>query len=336
VLGVRDATLQGESVIASQVFFRDTTIVVDCAPPGTVFHIFDTVLATGSATTNLNSVRHTATNDPLWSNFIMKKGITIEMQIDSAHILTLEPGGAVVVAEDFTVPANTNGTWSDVFTVTTVNGDTMRVRATIIATYRAGSVSTNGILFPIVPYKSAPITSSFTVMDTTAAPVTVSWIALQPGWKYNSSYSISTFPSLPDVLQQGQSVLVTVTFDPSVSPDSNQTAALEITSDACNIVQPIGVWAQATSAVAERSAGHTDASLVNADGGRSLRAVLPEGWSGIVHLDLENLLGERVFTRSFNAASDKSFEVNTLVPGVYFYRLSCGAESASGKILVQR
>ncbi len=76
------------------------------------------------------------------------------------------------------------------------------------------------------------------------------------------------------------------------------------------------------------------AGLVSIKGGRGFHAVLPTRWSGPVSLEVTDLLGKAVYSTSFDAGAPPSFELGDVASGVYFYRLTNGKESSSGKIVI--
>ena len=76
-------------------------------------------------------------------------------------------------------------------------------------------------------------------------------------------------------------------------------------------------------------------SLRLSDDGHSLRVLPPADYVGTFRLEIENLLGQQVFTVSTQSASEL-IDASALASGVYFYRMEAGGEVASGKIVIAR
>jgi hypothetical protein len=248
-LGRRNAKLTGAAAMPGQEFFRDTTITVSCPTASdALILISDTLFATGTSATVINHLGHTAKPDPNgWSNFTAYYDNRI-VNPDTI-VVTLENKGALVVTENFRPPLNVNGSYSDTIIATTPNGDTLRVRATVNVVSRGGSVSDTAIDFGTVPFKSAPVSKTFTITDTMSTPLLVRPMT-QTG-RYKSAYTYTSNPAVPVTLQPGKSVTFTVTFDPSVSFDSMQTAFIQPDMNSCQLPYAIPVQAQVSVRDAE-------------------------------------------------------------------------------------
>ena len=342
-LGRRNAKLTGAAAIAGQQFFRDTTILLSCVSAGDVVQILDTLLATGTLGADITNITHTAANDPSWTGFeaFLQNGNIADFSKNPEH---LSQSDLLIVVEDYHPPVGSSKTAYDTIVATTANGGTLAVHSKVQSIYRAMSVSPTSIRFPKVAYKDpAPPSQSITITNSADADLVIQAInfsAPPNNGKYDPAFSITNLSiPLPAILQPGQSLQANITFDPSFSPDTDQSARFMLVSNGCDPIMAIPILSQSNRSSVAESADGSDVRLVPTDGGRSIRATLPKDWTGPVHLELDNLLGESVLNtlgHGESAQGGVSFDLSGLASGIYFYRLTCESASASGKVVVQK
>ncbi len=83
----------------------------------------------------------------------------------------------------------------------------------------------------------------------------------------------------------------------------------------------------------ETSAPSLEATIFPTNDGRSLQVILPPSITAPVNFELVNVLGESVLHETFSAGT-QIIDASSLPRGVYFYRLTSGAISQSGKVLL--
>ena len=76
--------------------------------------------------------------------------------------------------------------------------------------------------------------------------------------------------------------------------------------------------------------------LVLSDDARTAHAILPTSWSNPVSVAIQDVRGVNVLTTSLQPNASLDFDLSSLASGVYFYRLSCGNESAAGKLSIRK
>jgi hypothetical protein len=219
-----------------------------------------------------------------------------------------------------------------------ISGDTLggsSLEATVSVMHPGDTVSTTELDFGNLEWMGAEVTKSFTITNTTASNLAVNGFAfasgLLPGTYY---YTLS--PPLPDTMAPGQILTVNVTFNPSVL-DSIQQSFLEINTNSCNGFQGVTLNAIVTNpglGVAEENALPSTASILQLDDDRSIQVIIPPDWTIPVRLDIYNILGETVYSASFNGTSN--FDLSALTHGVYFYRLRNGEINQTGKTLLNQ
>ena len=232
-LGPRNAKLTGAAAMAGQQLFRDTVITLSCAAAGDMIHIQDTLLATGTLGADITNVTHTADKDPNWTGFVafLQNGNIADFSKNPEH---LNQSDLLIVAEDFHETPGITKSYYDTITATTANGGSLTVHATINLVYREATVSQVPLTFAMAPYKgAAPPPQSFTIQNTAQTEVIVKNVhfpATPPG-KYDAAFTITPSMPLPAALQAGQTLTVTLNFDPSISSDPLQTATMLVDYD---------------------------------------------------------------------------------------------------------
>ena len=91
-----------------------------------------------------------------------------------------------------------------------------------------------------------------------------------------------------------------------------------------------------TNAVRESASAPTSlAKLLLSSDNKFARAIVPANWTQPLTLEIENVLGQCVATETV-ATTTIDFDLSSLSSGVYFYHLSCGNESAAGKLAIRK
>jgi hypothetical protein len=92
-------------------------------------------------------------------------------------------------------------------------------------------------------------------------------------------------------------------------------------------------WAPAPSGVSEENAPSLTATILPMNDGQSLEIILPSDASGPVNFQLVNVLGESVLRETLSTGT-QTVDASGLPRGVYFYRLTSGQMSQSGKVVL--
>ena len=173
------------------------------------------------------------------------------------------------------------------------------------------------------------------------SPITIDSI-----WADSTEFTYLNPRPFPLLLQPGSDTIVSFRFRPtycggissswhaksnSVGPDGKQLG-----------VRNAKLQAYATCDDVESSATQKNAAqLVISDNGRTARAIVPTNWTQPLTLEIENVLGIRVFSSPVGAAAsvrstETEFDLTTFPSGAYFYRMTSGSEIATGKIVIQK
>ncbi len=235
-LSIRNDSLHGNPVVAAVTFLSDVNETVDCPAPGQTLHFAFILRNTGTANAFVNRVY---ASDSL--NFTKPKGVTPDDSTwDPSQIARLLPmsGGVDSITVDYHVPTGVNAVAVDTLTAYGSDGSILGGKPVIVRVVvnQLTMVFTPSSLdFGSVAYKSPKISKSFTIRNPNATPITYTnlFFGSQSG-NSNRSYSFSTNPSMPVTLQQGDSLVVTVTFDPGDTTTYLQWADLKFTCNACD------------------------------------------------------------------------------------------------------
>jgi IgGFc binding protein len=92
-------------------------------------------------------------------------------------------------------------------------------------------------------------------------------------------------------------------------------------------------WAISPLSVGEANNPLYEATIIPAIDGRSLEIILPDDLTGSVTFQLVNVLGESVLHEILGVGT-QNIDASSLPRGVYFYRLTSGPISQSGKVLL--
>ncbi|HZK75353.1 MAG TPA: hypothetical protein VFD13_00445 [Candidatus Kapabacteria bacterium] len=232
---VRNDSLVGNGVSPSEVFVQNIDTTVECVQPGDTLHLSFELGSTGSIGSTIERVHHTDPTDFLNLTGKLSSGTTWN---PGTSAQAFAPGETATITVDYPEPAGTNTTAVDSLTAINEEGDTVGgapIKVTVHVVYRAGQVQPQGaISFGTLPYQTAPFaTKQFVITNSTQAPLAINNIIQPAGGKYQNSFTITTVPPMPDTLQPGENMTVTVTFNDSLSFDAVQTSQLNIDWDAC-------------------------------------------------------------------------------------------------------
>jgi hypothetical protein len=92
-------------------------------------------------------------------------------------------------------------------------------------------------------------------------------------------------------------------------------------------------WALPTLSVSDANNSTLAAEILPMDDGRSLEIILPLNLAAPVNFELFNALGQNVLQTTLPEGT-RSIDASDLPRGVYFYRLTSGALSQSGKVIL--
>ncbi len=329
--------LVGWAAAPSEVFSADTVINVNCAQSGEIITGVFTLTATGTATSTINRIYQSDTTDfsliGTLSNGTMWDPATSEQ--------LLAPGQTATISVQCNTPANTNTTLVDYVTAVDGEGDTIGGRSlklTVEVNYTAAVANPSLLTFgPVNSQASANNAKTFIIQNTAEAPLILTNLLLQPGGRYNAAFSLTPPVKLPDTIPIGGALTATVDFNDSISDDPVQTALLEIVGNMCDVLTETFSATIANSGVNEASPAMSPpplgARVVPAEDGRSLEVILPASIQDPVHFALFNVLGESVSNATIGAGT-QTVDASALPRGVYFYRLTAGHQSQSGKVLL--
>ncbi len=151
--------------------------------------------------------------------------------------------------------------------------------------------------------------------------------------------AISTFPiTLPP---SPGSVPFTIEYCPdsnsAITPNRTQGVwfspnVVEFGSQSPRFDSLVG-WALAPAGVNVENVPSLEAVILPMNDGRTLEIVLPPDLNGSIHFELFNVLGESVL-RATCSPGTQNVDASSLPRGVYFYRLTAGQTSQSGKLML--
>jgi hypothetical protein len=235
--GTKDAEWRGCGIAPAGQTVKDETASIDCERP---YSFTFNVLSTGSAPLTIDKIP--VIGDPAFGQpkqFTDQNGnvITLPHQIAA--------GEQINAFVDFTAPAKASGTYTaKIFAVSDNNDTTNDATMTVKAIYREFAVTNGAVSYPIVPFGSAPQTGgSLQFCNTGPDTLTVSNVTIAPS-KYSAAFSYTGFTvngvpvTMPAMLAPNECMDVAVSFDPTISPDSVQTAEAVFSTNACkNAIQ---------------------------------------------------------------------------------------------------
>lgn len=260
---VHTDSLIGNGIAPTELFVQDIDQTVECVQPGDTLHLSFQLADTGQAAGTITSVTQTDTTDFVNLTGVLSNGNTWN---PATSPQSFAPGQTATVTLDFPEPVGTNGTFVDSLTAINGEGNVIGghpILVTIHVVYRAGQVLPPALDFGTTPYRGPLVTRQFFITNSAQSPLTVSSIAPLTGGPYNNSYTITTVPPLPDTIQPGDRIQVTVTFNDSLSFDAAQAAELGINWDGCAPwIEPLSAMTTVSGAV---SKGYTPTPILSCD-----------------------------------------------------------------------
>lgn len=229
-IGWKTATLIGCGIAPGASISKDTLQISQC---GAAVPFAFTIKSIGKAPTIIDRVVVVGNNFGPAGNYTNQAGQPVNLPIQ------LGTDEQFIAYTTFTPPAKASGRFTaNVFAISDKNDTTNLVTATVDAIWREIRIGTDAVTMPVVPFGSAPIGSSFQFCNDFADPVSITSMTPVPG-PYSAAFSITNFKvggvvkTLPFSLAKGECVDIGVDFNPSVSPDSMQTAYFSLSTDAC-------------------------------------------------------------------------------------------------------
>ncbi len=328
-------SLTGWAIHPSATFTSDVDTTFACAPQGELIIFPFYLTSTGTAPITIKRV--TQTYFVYLYGEVIGTSLTWDPQTTSQ---TLLPGQTAVFYTQYNIPSDLNATVVDSITAIDGNGDIIGGRpltATVHVSNLEAALSPTFVDFGTLPFRTqAPgTTQSFTIQNTGNVPLPIENLLLEPGDPYNTAFTFTTIPpvTFPDTLPAGQSLLISVDFNDSISSDPTQSALMEIVTETCDELTEALTASIAGSGVTQTVAPSLHATIVPAEDGRSLTVTIPPATDGPVQFELVNVLGQSVLRNAFGAGT-QTVEADALSRGVYFYRLTSGAMSQSGKVIL--
>jgi hypothetical protein len=341
-------SLTGFAVAESETFVEDTIINDPCpSPSGDTAIAYFTIAATGTAPSTITIVIQ---SDPTDFSLVgrLDNGETWD---PSTTPETLAVGQTAVISAEYVIPPGINKTVIDSLVAIDGAGDTIggtALTVTVNGIYFAGTTNPDSLTFGPVPSQSQnpnATQKSFLITNESAtSPLTIYSIGLQPG-NYDSAFALSLFTipgnapvlfptsSTPIILQVGQSLEVSVDFNDSLFDVATQQAQFDIETNSCPTISEILTASIAGAGVPEASVPLLNATILPAEDGSSLEIILPTDMIGPVRFQLVNVLGESVLRSTLNTGT-QTVDASALPRGVYFYRLTSGQMSQSGKVIL--
>ncbi len=336
------------SVVTATEAVSDDTVIADTCPANDTITAFFTITATGTGNTLIASVTQSDPTDFFNLVGTLDNGLTWNPATNS---VTLSPEESATISVQYVVPAGVDKTVTDHLIAIDGYGDTIGHRpltVTVNGVYFDGASSPTSLIFGSVNFQAndpGNNQKSFLISNaSTTSPLSVYSIGFQPG-NYNAAFTLSLssvpgnipelFPtdSTPILLQVGQSVSVNIDFNDSLFDVAAQQALFDIQTNSCNSISEILTAFISNAGVQEASAPSLNATILPAADGQSLEIILPAQVIGPASFQLMNVLGESVLRSTFSVRT-QTVDASALPRGVYFYRLTSGQMSQSGKIIL--
>lgn len=181
-----------------------------------------------------------------------------------------------------------------------------------------------------VPFQNIGIAQPITVHNYSSTQIIHVTSAIDDSAEF--AVDSSTFP-LP--VPVNSTAAFNVSFTP-LFPGQDITSLLRVQSIEAgeqDATLTASVQDTTSSGVSESPIGPTSATFFNQNG-EDILATVPPNWPEPVHIEIENLLGETVFQSTLTISASASIDPGALPRGVYFYRLTAGQMSQSGKIIL--
>ncbi len=164
------------------------------------------------------------------------------------------------------------------------------------------------------------------VRDTSS----IYYVTIDSIWSDNPVFFYNS--SLP-VVSPLQTQLFPVTFAPTAPIPYNGNLFIRVTGEEVVSVPLSGIGYTASADVFVATNPTSQASVIAMDDGRSLEIILPGEMAVPANFELVNVLGQNVL-RAALTGENPTIDASGLPRGVYFYRLTVGSGSQSGKVML--
>jgi hypothetical protein len=333
--------LIGNGVEPSETFTEDTVINILCPSPEDTVTGYFTITETGTTGSVITKVIQSDPAD--FFNLIGTLNNTGEIWDPNTQIQTLGAGQSATISVQFVVRDTQSTPAVDYLIAINEEGDTIggkSLKLTVVLncvmdTGKSQTLAPKTLSFGPVNFQAqnANVTQkSFLVSDSGSAPLKIDFLMLIPGGN-NAAFTFTTVPACPDTLQPGQSMTVDVDFNDSASDAPVQTAWMDVIGDVQTELIETLTGTIANSGVNPVAAPSLNATVLPAEDGRSLEIIIPPAIDGAVGFMLVNVLGQDVL-RSTLGMGTQTVDASALPRGVYFYRLTSGDMSQSGKVIL--
>jgi hypothetical protein len=231
--------LHGCGLVASAEILKDIDTTSLC---GTAVPFSFTVVSTGSAETTIDTIVIAGDSEfklPLLP-YTTPNGKPISMPV------ILGPGEEFTIGLNFIPPPKSSGTFKSNLLAISARGDTTNIiTATVNAIYREIKIKKDTVIIPIQSYGSPPVSDLLEYCNNRDDPVTIDSVTSIPGIfskAFNiAGYVVNGMNHIPPFqLRKGECLDISIQFDPSVYPDSAQSASFALSTDACSSV-PAGI-----------------------------------------------------------------------------------------------
>jgi hypothetical protein len=331
-------SLIGWAIAPSQTFIGDSTVIIDCAQTNDTITGLFTITATGTYPTTINRVFQTDSIDFFNLGGTLDNGITWDPTKTAQQIDT---GQTATISVQYVVKGKMSDSDVDHLYAFDGNndiiGDTLGI--TIISNYASGVTNDSAQIAPVLFQERGVHATTFSIQNTSNSPLEIDNILLYPS-AFDSAFSFTfaeippTIPvTFPTTLPVGESLLVTVNFNDSLYDVRVQTAQFEIVTNSCTPITETVTATISNASVKETSTPSLDATILPTEDGHSLVVTVPSGTIGPLHFELVNVLGESV-QQALLGNGTQTLDESALPRGVYFYRLTSGSLSQSGKIIL--
>ncbi len=287
---VRNDSLFGNPITAVVTFAKNIYDTVNCAAPGDTLHLAFVLSNTGALDALISHVSASNTTNFTAPIGHLQNGTPWDPSKDAATLG--KNGGTDTIFVDFPVPVGVNLVATDTLTPFGSDGQPLSgpVIAQIVVNQLNVTITPPTLDFGQVPYQGAKVTKTFTIKNPNPTPITYTNIFFgQENGSSDSSFSILPSPGkgLPVTLNQGDSLVVTITLDPSVSFTYYQWAILGYTTNACfksdtvlgHVYSP-GVTAQSLSTPPILACGHATDSITLTNDTKIADTITSWSWLG--------------------------------------------------------
>ncbi len=329
-------TLLGASELFAQASFQFGTgneVTIHCALQNDTYTFHLLLINNGNAASASNRIVHTNPQHFPKLTASLPGGIVWDPATSSE---VLFPGDTASISLQYNIVAGVSTSDTDRVSLVYGSGDTLGPFFEIVHTIgTAAEILQEQWDLGSVSFRAPgpPLTTPFTISNTTIAPVEIDSVTFAPNGPFNSSFRIS-LPSgatLPYTMPRSGSFTAYVSFDDSVSDAPDQSVNVSFHGSMCDSLSQTIIAHIANSGVLAGSASE-NFSLVPLNDRRSFQLIVPEGITEPARLELVNLLGEIVY--SSQVTESQIVDGSSLPRGIYFWRITSRNQSQTGKIML--